>query len=138
MAPRRADAAPGLVRGLAGNIRRWAPGYLFILPAVIFLFALTVYPSFYLLGLSLTDWKLTNESQFIGLESAESDDVDIGLSEEVEGSGGKGAKIIDTEFPAPGVENGSVEKQTAVGHFQDTSLCGGEIGILRRQLFCRS
>ena len=56
-------------RGLAANLRRWAPGYLFILPAVAVLTVMTVYPSLALLRLSLTDWKLTGDPKFIGLRN---------------------------------------------------------------------
>ncbi len=40
--------------------------------------------------------------------------------------------------PAPNIEDGSIEKEAVVGHFQDMSLCGGEIGVLGRQLFSGS
>jgi len=69
MAAPRADAALSSLAGLSGRLRRWAPGYLFIAPAVLFLVALTVYPSLYLIGLSITDWKLTNEPAVVGLSN---------------------------------------------------------------------
>jgi ABC-type sugar transport system permease subunit len=56
-------------RGLRGKLRRWVPGYLFILPAVIVLLVMTLYPSIHLLRLSLTDWKLVGEPHFIGLRN---------------------------------------------------------------------
>jgi len=56
-------------RGLAADLRRWAPGYLFILPAVTVLTVMTVYPSLNLLRLSLTNWKLTGDPKFIGLRN---------------------------------------------------------------------
>jgi multiple sugar transport system permease protein len=56
-------------RGLAAKLRRWAPGYLFILPAVVVLTVMTVYPSLNLIRLSLTDWKLTGDPKFVGLRN---------------------------------------------------------------------
>jgi ABC-type sugar transport system permease subunit len=65
----RASPGAGRFAGLAVKLRRWAPGYLFILPALLFLLALTVYPSLYLIGLSVTDWKLTNVATFVGVKN---------------------------------------------------------------------
>lgn len=56
-------------RGLLADLRRWAPGYLFIMPAVLVLAVMTLYPSLHLIRLSLTDWKLVGDPNFIGLRN---------------------------------------------------------------------
>jgi multiple sugar transport system permease protein len=66
---RVAGRKTSFARQAARNFHQWLPGYLFVLPATIFLFALTIYPSLHLIGLSMTDWKLTNVPSFVGLNN---------------------------------------------------------------------
>lgn len=58
-----------VARGLRSSWRRHAPGYLFILPAVLVLAVMTLYPSLHLIRLSLTDWKLVGDPNFIGFRN---------------------------------------------------------------------
>ena len=49
--------------------KKWATGYMYLLPSIIFLCAFTVFPVFASFYISLTQWTLIKPPEFIGLEN---------------------------------------------------------------------
>jgi multiple sugar transport system permease protein len=61
-----------LIRGRTVRQQRARVGYLFILPSLLFVVALFVFPAIYNLILSFSEWSLTRPMSFVGLANFES------------------------------------------------------------------